>query len=66
MEYVLQKAGKSYCKYCDESVYLLIEKDSGFLPHPVFYICFDCEKVFHVGVGEVEFISDGVEQSYFV
>ena len=60
MEYVLQRAGKSYCKYCDESVYLLIE-DEAYQACPAFYICFDCQKVFHVGVGEVEFISDGVE-----
>jgi hypothetical protein len=62
MRYVLQKAGKAYCKYCDESIYLLIE-EAPFAPGgPVFYICFDCQKIFHVGVGEVEFIiSDGVE-----
>jgi hypothetical protein len=54
MKYVLQKSKKSYCKYCTGYVHLLIEKHSGFGPTPTFYICFECKRVFHVGIGEVE------------
>ena len=55
--YVLQQATSSSCKYCHGYVFLLIEKDPNEIERmyaPAFYICFHCEKVFQVGVGEVE------------
>jgi len=58
MKYVIQETAKSRCKYCNKPVHLLIEKDPQltfqFDPFPMFYICFDCKKVFHIGIGEVE------------
>jgi len=57
MKYVIQGTGKSRCKYCNRPVHLLIEKDPNlfrFDSLPMFYICFDCKKVFQVGIGEVE------------
>ena len=55
MKYVIQKTTGSYCYYCDELVHLLIEEmPSSAVRMPMFYICFDCEKVFQIGVGEVE------------
>lgn len=48
--YVLQMDEKSICKYCGKHVELLAPS---FTKGRMFYICFDCRKVFEVGVGEV-------------
>lgn len=57
MSYILQHDEKSSCKYCDKYVELLTpewpERRS-----KMFYICFDCRKVFEAGVGEVKRVSD--------
>lgn len=55
MYYVLQLASQSHCKYCRNPVRLLCNQ-AGWIDrsHPAFYICFTCNKVFQVGVGEVE------------
>jgi hypothetical protein len=52
MEYVIQKTDGSYCPKCYQLLDLLI-KDKPSKEEPMFYICFDCVKVFQIGVGEV-------------
>jgi len=52
--YVLQKATSSKCSHCDKYVYLLIEKDVNPIVLPIFFICFDCEKVSQAGVGPLK------------
>lgn len=50
--YVMQMTEKSCCKYCNKMVEILIAKNPNRLT-PIFYICFDCRKVFEIGHGEV-------------
>ena len=52
--YIIQKSDKSRCKHCEKYVDLLIERDANPTPGPIFFICFDCRRVFQAGVGEVE------------
>ena len=52
--YVLQKSTSSRCKYCEEYVHLLIEKGTNPIDTPVFFICFECKRVFQAGVGELK------------
>ncbi len=52
--YVLQKSTSSLCKYCEEYTYLLIEKEPNPLVVPIFFICFNCKRVFQAGVGELK------------
>lgn len=52
--YIIQKSDKSICRYCGEYVDLLIEKDPVPMKTPIFFICFDCRRVFQAGVGEVK------------
>jgi uncharacterized protein with PIN domain len=52
--YVLQESDKSRCKYCNRYVHLLIEKEASAQYSPIFFICFDCRRVFQAGIGEVE------------
>ena len=55
--YVLQQSTSSRCKNCNEYVELLIEREtSPRISPPIFFICFDCKKVFQAGVGELELI----------
>ena len=52
--FVLQIDEKSYCKYCGKNVELLChDMITVHGTRPMFYICFDCRKVFEVGKGEV-------------
>ncbi len=53
MKYVLQKSEGSHCSHCNGTVYLLIEELGNFESVPTFYICFECKRAFHAGVGEV-------------
>ena len=50
--YIIQKDIKSHCNNCNETVDLLCRED-GDVTFPWFYICFNCDKVFQVGKGEV-------------
>ena len=57
--YVLQQASSSVCRDCHKYLKLLIEKgEVQFFNLPAFYICFDCKKVFQVGIGELELIKE--------
>jgi len=47
--YVLIQTEDSFCPKCDNSVQLLTNGGK-----PAFYICFDCQFVGHVGIGQVE------------
>jgi hypothetical protein len=51
--YVIQKAEKSFCPGCHESVTLLCQRDGKTTGHPWFYICFDCKMIAEVGKGPV-------------
>jgi hypothetical protein len=51
-KYILQNLSGSICPYCKKYVYLLIGENIE-KRKPAFYICFDCETVFEVGVGPV-------------
>ena len=50
--YILQVDEKTFCKYYGKSVELLCHAMAGRGSY-MFYICFDCRKVFQVGKGEV-------------
>jgi len=55
MKYVIQKTTGSFCYHCTGLLDLLIEdrpKSTG-IELPMFYICYKCKKVYHIGVGEV-------------
>jgi hypothetical protein len=43
-------------------VYLLIEKDVNPIVLPIFFICFDCGRVFQAGVGELKPIDPEEEE----
>jgi hypothetical protein len=61
MKYVIQKTTGSYCPHCDGLVHLLIEEvPMAPVRLPMFYICFECETVLQVGVGEVERVEDDI------
>lgn len=51
--YVIQDAPKSHCPHCERVVRLLCP-DGGSAAKPWFYICWNCQCVFEVGVGQVE------------
>jgi hypothetical protein len=50
------------CKHCEQYLFLLIEKGVNVLNTPVFFICFDCRKVYQAGVGELEPINTEEEE----
>jgi predicted RNA-binding Zn-ribbon protein involved in translation (DUF1610 family) len=53
MAYILQKADNTLCPNCGKTVQLLC-KESLFSTGSMFYICWFCEKIFQVGIGEVK------------
>jgi len=52
-KYIIQLTNKSYCPRCNQNVHLLIHGGVQEVQKPMFYICFKCEKVYEIGVGEV-------------
>lgn len=50
-KYILSKTPKTHCLRCLKPVYMLAPED---VSSPAFYICFDCEFVGQIGVGEIE------------
>ncbi|MCC2248970.1 hypothetical protein JUJ52_03230 [Virgibacillus sp. AGTR] len=59
MSYILQHVSKSYCPNCNKKVKLLCPKDTLEIRNlPAFYICFDCNLVDEIGVGEVKYTSE--------
>lgn len=51
--YIIQPAHKSRCPACNRRSWLLCPEDP-YRQAPMFYLCFQCRKVFQVGVAEVK------------
>lgn len=49
--YVITLTTKTHCPTCNKLVDLLTKNWS--MNKPMFYICWDCRKIFEVGKGEV-------------
>ena len=54
--YILQLAEKSRCRYCNSYVSLLAEgSEAAKFSIPWFYICWNCHRIWEVGIGEVTY-----------
>lgn len=49
LQYEILKTTGSVCRYCNNKLWLL----STVAADPSFYVCWLCEKIFQIGVGEV-------------
>lgn len=49
-DYLMLKAEKTKCPGCFLPVTLIQKED---FIGPMFYICFTCERVFEIGIGEI-------------
>lgn len=56
-KYVIQKTDKSTCPLCGNKVRLLCDENMR-KGKPAFYICFKCEFVGEIGVGDVHTVKD--------
>lgn len=60
IKYVLQSTSLSSCNHCDKHLKLLIEAEIDEVSYvdpmdrPTFFICFNCNRVFQAGVGELK------------
>lgn len=54
MIYIIQNV-RAVCPDCNKPVKLLCEKDIT-MTSPMFYICWNCDKVYQTGVGEVKHV----------
>ena len=52
-KYVIEEVQSTRCPRCNDNVKILMEDSISSRTLPAFYICFPCEYVGQIGVGEV-------------